>query len=87
MDIQWIILIVIIAFLVYLYIQPQRKHAKHVKMINALQIGDRVITAGGIIGEITLIQPDYFVIQSEDTIMKTVKWVVFKYEMERGGNV
>jgi preprotein translocase subunit YajC len=46
--------LVMLVFLYLLLIRPQRQQAKRVQeMLQNLQVGDEVITAGGIYGEIT----------------------------------
>lgn len=53
----WLVLMV--AFFYFLIIMPQRKRDKQFKqMMEKIKVGDKVVTAGGIIGKITLIKPD-----------------------------
>lgn len=55
----------------FLLIRPQQKRQKTLdKMISELKKGDRVITAGGIIGTITSIQSDYIVLKLGDDASK-----------------
>jgi preprotein translocase subunit YajC len=50
----FIFFLVMLVFLYLLLIRPQRQQAKRVQeMLSNLQVGDEVITAGGIYGEIT----------------------------------
>jgi preprotein translocase subunit YajC len=50
----FIFFLVMLVFLYLLLIRPQRQQAKRVQeMLQNLQIGDEVITAGGIYGEVT----------------------------------
>jgi preprotein translocase subunit YajC len=50
----FIFFLVMLVFLYLLLIRPQRQQAKRVQeMLQNLQVGDEVITAGGIYGEIT----------------------------------
>lgn len=54
MDPIFIFFLVMLVFLYLLLIRPQRQQAKRVQeMLSNLQVGDEVITAGGIYGEIT----------------------------------
>lgn len=54
MDPIFIFFLVMLVFLYVLLIRPQRQQAKRVQeMLQNLQVGDEVITAGGIYGEIT----------------------------------
>ena len=51
----------------FLMIAPQRKKQKEQqKMLDALETGDEVVTAGGIFGEITNKKDDRFVIRISD---------------------
>ena len=50
--------------LYFLMIRPQMKRAKETKaMIEALQKGDEVITAGGIVGRITKLGDQYLTVE------------------------
>jgi preprotein translocase subunit YajC len=50
----FIFFLVMLVFLYLLLIRPQRQQAKrHQEMLQNLDIGDEVITAGGIYGEVT----------------------------------
>jgi len=50
----FIFFLVMLVFLYLLLIRPQRQQAKRVQeMLQNLQVGDEVITAGGIYGEVT----------------------------------
>jgi preprotein translocase subunit YajC len=52
--------LVVLFFLFWIMvIVPQRRQAKsHLEMVQALQKGDQVVTAGGIIGTITTLRDD-----------------------------
>jgi preprotein translocase subunit YajC len=66
---QWgmiILLVVIFGIFYILMIRPQRRRQKeHQEMMQALQKGDRVITAGGIFGTIDSLSDDSVVIKTE----------------------
>jgi preprotein translocase subunit YajC len=50
--------------LYFLMIRPQMKRAKeHKAMIEALQKGDEVITAGGIVGRVTRVAEGYVTVE------------------------
>ena len=57
--------IILMFVVLYLFmIRPQMKRAKETKqMIDALQKGDEVITAGGVVGKITKISDAYLSIE------------------------
>jgi preprotein translocase subunit YajC len=66
---QWgmiILLVVIFGVFYLLMIRPQRRRQKeHQEMMQTLQKGDRVITAGGIFGTIDSLSDDSVVIKTE----------------------
>lgn len=62
-------MILIFGAMYFFMIAPQRKKQKeHQKMLEALNSGDEVITAGGIYGEITNKKDDRYVIRIADNI-------------------
>ena len=67
----------IFAIFYFLLIRPQQKRQKELtKLITDLKKGDRVITAGGIIGDVAGIQDDYVVLkvgENENTKMEVLK--------------
>jgi preprotein translocase subunit YajC len=69
---------VLIFFIFYFFIiRPQQKRSKDLaKMVEALKKGDKVVTAGGILGVVTSIQNDYVVIKTGDS--DTTKMEVLK---------
>jgi len=70
-----VILIAIFYFLLYRPQQQQRK--KHQEFINSLKKGDRVVTSGGIIGEIKGIDDKTVTLKvSEGTMIKVIKSAV-----------
>jgi preprotein translocase subunit YajC len=57
-------IVLMFVVLYFLMIRPQMKRAKEVKaMIEALQKGDEVITAGGILGRISKISEAYITLE------------------------
>ena len=57
-------IILMFVLLYFLMIRPQMKRAKEQKaMIEALQKGDEVITAGGIVGKITKLTDQYATVE------------------------
>jgi preprotein translocase subunit YajC len=57
-------IILMFALLYFLMIRPQMKRAKETKaMIEALQKGDEVITAGGVVGRITKLGDQYVTLE------------------------
>ena len=70
----WPLLVIFIAFY-FLLIRPQQKKQKaHAALVAALQVGDEVMTAGGILGRVTGVSEHYAVVQiSENTEIKIQK--------------
>jgi len=70
----WPLVIIFIAFY-FLLIRPQQKKQKaHSQMVSALQVGDEIMTAGGILGRITGVSDHYAVVQiSDNTEIKIQK--------------
>ena len=55
--------------LYFLMIRPQMKRAKeHKTMIDALQKGDEVVTAGGLLGRISRISDSYVTLEIADRV-------------------
>ena len=67
-------IIIFVAFY-FLLIRPQQKKQKaHSQLVAALQVGDEVMTAGGILGKITAVSDHYAVVKvSENTEIKIQK--------------
>lgn len=62
---------VIIFFIFWvMIIVPQRRQAKaHAEMVAALQKGDQVVTAGGIIGTVTIVRDDQVEVRSGNSTL------------------
>ena len=51
----------------FLLIRPQQKKQKaHTALVSGLQVGDEVLTAGGILGKITGVSEHYAVVKIDD---------------------
>jgi preprotein translocase subunit YajC len=67
-------LILVIVIFYFLLIRPQQKRMKaHQTMIAELKKGDRVVTAGGIIGKVTDVDEDTLKVEIADKVRVTVK--------------
>ncbi|MCQ2455599.1 MAG: preprotein translocase subunit YajC [Clostridia bacterium] len=61
-----IYLVVILAVMYFLLIRPQRKKTKEEKkMRESLQVGDDIVTIGGIYGKVISLKEDTIVIESK----------------------
>ena len=59
-----VMMVALFGIMYFLMIRPQMKRAKEQKaMIEALQKGDEVITAGGVVGKITKLSDNYATVQ------------------------
>ncbi|MBF0218291.1 MAG: preprotein translocase subunit YajC [Gammaproteobacteria bacterium] len=66
----------IILFIVFyfLLIRPQQKRTKdHAKMVAALQVGDEVITSGGLIGRVTHLGESYIGVALAESVEVTLQ--------------
>lgn len=62
-------IILMFVVLYFLMIRPQMKRAKeHKSMIEALQAGDEVVTAGGVVGRVAKIDESYITLQVADNV-------------------
>ena len=62
-SIIWLVAMIVIFY--FVLVRPQKKQEKKMKeMIAALQVGDKVITAGGIAGKIVKIKDDFVWLES-----------------------
>ena len=74
-------LVLIILLLYFIMIRPQRKKEKETKaMINAMKVGDKVVTIGGICGKVAKIKDEYVFIETGNIGTPDQKSVV---KMER----
>ncbi len=71
----------IVAFFYFVMIRPQQKKSKELKnMRDSLKIGDRVLTIGGILGNITKISDDTVIVKSGDVKIEMAKWGIGSVE-------
>ena len=77
-----------------LMIRPQRQQQRrHAEMLNALKVGDEVITAGGIYGDVVAVEEDRVVLEiAEDVEIEVAKRAIASvvpaqaYEEEADGD-
>ena len=78
-------IILMFVLLYFLMIRPQMKRAKETKaMIEALQKGDEVITAGGIVGRITKIGDQYLTLEIAPNIEVVVQRPAVQVTLPKG---
>ena len=68
-------LVALFAIFYFLIIRPQQKQAKaHKEMVSNLKKGDKIVTNGGLMVEVTKVEDAYFVVKNSDgTEMKLVR--------------
>ena len=73
-------LVALFAIFYFLIIRPQQKQAKaHKEMVGNLKKGDKIVTNGGLIVEITKVEETCFVVKNSDgSEMKLIKEFVAK---------
>ena len=88
MDTSFVVLIIMVAMffglMYFLAIRPQRKRQQeHSALITGLQRGDKVITAGGIYGQIELIDDNTVVLKVEGgTTLRILKYSITRKQEE-----
>ena len=71
--------VLIIGIFYFLMIRPQRKKEKETKaMLEAVKVGDRVTTIGGIFGRVTNIKDDVITVEigSDRTKLVVARWAI-----------
>jgi preprotein translocase subunit YajC len=73
-----IFIVVIFGFMYFFTIRPQRKKQQEtMKMLQALQKGEKIITNAGIYGTIDTVYEDSFLIKTDaGSTMRVAKWAV-----------
>ena len=73
-----LIIVVPIGLLLYMMIVPQRKQKqKQADMLRKLDVGDEVITAGGIVGVITFVEDELYHLEVDnDVVIRIAKSAV-----------
>ena len=78
-------MIAIFAVIYFLMIRPQQKRAKETKaMLQALQKGDEVVTAGGIVGKITKLSDAYVTVEIAPGVEVTLQRSAISLPLPKG---
>lgn len=73
--------VVVLVVMYFMLISPQKKREKKLTdMRNGLEIGDGVVTAGGIIGRIISVKEDTVVIESASSKIRLKRWAITEVE-------
>ena len=79
MLIQMLPLILIFVVFYFFMIRPQRKREKEIqKMRSNIEVGDEIVTSGGIIGRVVSIREDTVVIEtgSDRSKIRIARWAI-----------
>jgi len=78
-----VLMVVMVAVFYFLLIRPQRKREKQTaEMRNKIEIGDGVVTVGGIIGRVVSIKDETILIETgtDRTKLRVQRWAVQEVE-------
>ena len=79
------LIVAMFAVLYFLMIRPQMKRAKeHKSMVDALQKGDEVITAGGVLGRISKVSEGYVSLEIAPNVEIQVQRVAVQTVLPKG---
>jgi preprotein translocase subunit YajC len=84
---MWSMLPIVLMFVVlyFIMIRPQMKRAKeHKAMIDALQKGDEVIAAGGVVGKVGKINENYVALQIAEGVEVMVQRAAVQLVLPKG---
>ena len=76
---MWVMLLLIFVIMWFFMIRPQRKKQKEEKLMREnLQVGDEIVTIGGIYGRVISLKEDTFVIvsQSDHSKITVARWAL-----------
>ena len=80
-------LVLIVVVFYFFILRPQQKREKESsKMRSSLEVGDDIITIGGIVGKIVMVNPNTIVIETSDdrVRMELTKWAVSQVGVQTG---
>ena len=78
--------VLVIVIMYFMLIRPQKKKEKETaKMRNNLQVGDEIVTAGGIVGRVVSLREDTLLIEtgSNNTKIRIKRWALQSCETIR----
>jgi preprotein translocase subunit YajC len=65
----FLILLALFAIMYFLLIRPQRQQQrKHAEMLGELKVGDEIVTAGGIYGEVVQLDTERVMLEIDDDV-------------------
>lgn len=67
-------ILLFVALIYFMIIRPNKKRQQNAKdLMSSIQVGDKIQTIGGFVGEVLVMEEDEFVILSEDSKMRIKK--------------
>ena len=75
-------LILIFVIFYFMLIRPQKKRDKETQQMRAnLEVGDEIVTIGGVIGTVVVIKDDYLLIEtgSDRSKIRIARWAIQAY--------
>lgn len=72
-------LVLVFVVMYFMLIRPQRKREKEVqKMRSEIEVGDEVVTSGGIVGRVVSIREDHIIIESgsDRSKIRIMRWAI-----------
>ena len=80
-----ILIVLMFGVLYFLMIRPQMKRAKeHKTMIEALQKGDEVVAAGGVLGRVTRINENYVTLEVSSNVEIQIQRAAVQLVLPKG---
>ena len=80
-----VLIVLMFGVLYFLMIRPQMKRAKeHKTLLEALQKGDEVVAAGGMLGRITKINENYVTLEISDNVEVRVQRPAIQLVLPKG---
>ncbi len=75
---EFLPLIALLAVFYFLILRPQQKRAKeHKALVDSLQKGDEVVTAGGALGKVEKVNDDYVaIVIAENVVIQVQKFAI-----------
>lgn len=76
-------IVILVAIMYFLMIRPQNKKEKQAQeMRNSIEVGDAVVTIGGLVGRVASIKEDNFVLEtgSDRTKIRMKRWAIQSVE-------
>lgn len=82
---EFLPLIALIAVFYFLVLRPQSKRAKeHKAMVEALQRGDEIVTAGGEVGRVSKVYEEYVGLEVAENVEVTVQKAAIQLVLPKG---